>query len=168
MAFFPHNFPMLRTSSVDAETDAALDIITTLQNPSPASSFGSNPNLCALHKLAEISKTAFEYMRLPINIIPDEIIEQYNLLPLVVNESIYIEIQKGMYGLPQAGKIAYDRLRKHLLQHGYSPLHSLLVYGDTHIARLPSPLSSMILVLNPKIFSIQITSTMHFAISKPS
>ena len=60
-------------------------------------------------------------MRLPITIIPDEIIKKYNLLPLVVNESVYIEIRKGMYGLPQAGKIVYDRLRKNLLQYGYTP-----------------------------------------------
>ena len=46
--------------------------------------------------------STFEYMRLPINIISYEIIKQYNLLPLVINESVYIEIQKGMYGLPQA------------------------------------------------------------------
>ena len=42
----------------------------------------------------------YEYMRLPIQIIPDEIISQYNLLPLVDNEYVYMEIRKGMYGLP--------------------------------------------------------------------
>ena len=62
----------------------------------------------------------FEYMRLPINIIPEEIIEQYNLLPLVINGLVYIEIRKGVYGLPQAGKIAHDRLDKYLLQYGYT------------------------------------------------
>ena len=65
--------------------------------------------------------STFEYIRLQINIIPDEIITQYNLLPLFVNESVYIEIRKGMYSLPQAGKIAYDRLRTYLLQYGYTP-----------------------------------------------
>ena len=50
---------MLRTSSADAATDTALDLITALQNSSPASPFDvSNSNLCALHKLAEIFKTA--------------------------------------------------------------------------------------------------------------
>jgi hypothetical protein len=42
----------------------------------------------------------YEYMQLPLNIIPQEIIEAYNLLPLVHNERVYIEIQPGMYGLP--------------------------------------------------------------------
>jgi hypothetical protein len=41
----------------------------------------------------------FEYMRIPIKIIPQEIIHQYNLLPLVSDGHIYIEVQKGMYGL---------------------------------------------------------------------
>jgi hypothetical protein len=35
----------------------------------------------------------YEYMRLPINIIPQEIIEAYNLMPLVHNGRVYIEIQ---------------------------------------------------------------------------
>jgi hypothetical protein len=52
----------------------------------------------------------YEYMRLPIDIIPKEIIDQYNLLPLVQNGYIYIEIRKGMYGLPQAGIIANNKL----------------------------------------------------------
>mmetsp|Transcript_13255 Transcript_13255/g.19060 ORF Transcript_13255/g.19060 Transcript_13255/m.19060 type:complete len:160 (-) Transcript_13255:125-604(-) len=32
----------------------------------------------------------------------------------------YVEIQKGMYGLPQAGKIANDQLIKLLKPHGYT------------------------------------------------
>jgi hypothetical protein len=37
---------------------------------------------------------------------------------------IYIKIQKGMYGLPQAGIIAQELLKKCLNKHGYrqSPL----------------------------------------------
>jgi len=60
-----------------------------------------------------------EYMRIPIGDIPQTIIDQYNLLPLVSNGYVYVEIGKGMYGLPQAGKIANDRLIKHLAEHGY-------------------------------------------------
>ena len=41
-------------------------------------------------------------MQLPISIIPDEIIEQYNLRELEHDGKVYIEIQKGMHGLPQA------------------------------------------------------------------
>ena len=35
---------------------------------------------------------------------------------------MYIKIRKGMYGLPHAGKIANDRLRKHLQPYGYTPV----------------------------------------------
>jgi hypothetical protein len=65
----------------------------------------------------------YEYMRLSILIIPQEIIDQYNLLPLVQDGWIYIEIRKGMYGLPQAGIIANQRLEKHLYKYGYKPTY---------------------------------------------
>ena len=32
-----------------------------------------------------------------------------------------MEIQKGMYGLPQAGKIENDKLKIHLAKFGYDP-----------------------------------------------
>jgi hypothetical protein len=45
----------------------------------------------------------YEYMRLPLAMIPDEIIQQYQLRKLATpNGWIYIEIRKGMYGLKQA------------------------------------------------------------------
>jgi hypothetical protein len=49
---------------------------------------------------------SFEYMRIPTKLIPHEIIDQYNLLPLVYDGHVYIEVQKGMYGLSQAGILA--------------------------------------------------------------
>ena len=60
-----------------------------------------------------------DYMRIPIELIPQEIIDVYNLLPLVHNEYISIRINKGMYGLPQAGRIANDLLAKQLAKFGY-------------------------------------------------
>jgi hypothetical protein len=61
----------------------------------------------------------YEYMRIPVNQIPQEIFELYNLQELVHNGGVYVEIRKGMYGLPQAGKLANDELVPHLAQHGY-------------------------------------------------
>jgi hypothetical protein len=61
----------------------------------------------------------FEYMRIPIKLTPHEIILQYNLLPLVSDGHIYIEAQKGMYGLPQAGILANQILARRLAIHGY-------------------------------------------------
>jgi hypothetical protein len=60
-------------------------------------------------------------MRLPIDIIPQEIIDQYELLPSVHNGYVYIEIGKGMYSLLQAGIIVNNKLRKHLATFGYIP-----------------------------------------------
>jgi hypothetical protein len=61
----------------------------------------------------------FEYLRIPIKLIPLEIITQYALLPLVSGGNIYIDVQKGMYGLPQAGILANLLLAKRLAPHGY-------------------------------------------------
>ena len=60
-----------------------------------------------------------EYMRMPINIIPNKIIHQYDLLNKVKDGHVYMEIIRGMYGLPQAGILANQLLRKRLEPHGY-------------------------------------------------
>jgi hypothetical protein len=64
----------------------------------------------------------YEYMRIPVSVIPDSIINEYKLLPLVHRDHVYVEIRKGMYGLPQAGRIANDRLTEFLAPHGYTPM----------------------------------------------
>ena len=66
----------------------------------------------------------FEYMKIKYSLIPDTIKKQYNLDKLVVYNSkgigyIYVEIRKGMYGLPQAGRLANDKLVAHLAKNGY-------------------------------------------------
>jgi hypothetical protein len=63
----------------------------------------------------------YEYMRLKMTDIPDEIIKEYKLDQKVTTDGfIYTEIQKGMYGLPQAGIIAQELLAERLGKHGYS------------------------------------------------
>ena len=47
-----------------------------------------------------------EYMRMAIRLIPQAIIDQYELIPKVLNGYVYMEILRGMYGLPQAGILA--------------------------------------------------------------
>ena len=61
-------------------------------------------------------------MKLHLDIIPEEILSQYNLWDIAVDGWVYCEINKGMYGLPHAGKIANDRLVKHLQPHWYAPV----------------------------------------------
>ena len=63
----------------------------------------------------------FEYMRIPVKHIPEDIIHQYNLAGLIVNDHVLVEISKGMYGLPQAGLITHERLNIHLAASGYTP-----------------------------------------------
>ena len=48
-----------------------------------------------------------EFIRIHLKIIPQEIIDTYDLRALVENQGwIYMSIEKGMYGLKQAGIIA--------------------------------------------------------------
>jgi hypothetical protein len=61
----------------------------------------------------------YEYVRIPVKYIPPDIMAQYQLQPLVHNDHVLAEVRKGMYGLPQAGILAYERLAKHLTAHGY-------------------------------------------------
>ena len=52
-----------------------------------------------------------EYIRIPIKIIPQVFMDHYGLQDKIHNGHIYCEICKGIYGLPQAGKLANDLLR---------------------------------------------------------
>jgi hypothetical protein len=45
----------------------------------------------------------YEYMVINLSSLPQEVIDEYNLLELAHDGRVYIEIQKGMYGLPQGG-----------------------------------------------------------------
>jgi hypothetical protein len=60
-----------------------------------------------------------EYMRININDIPTPILSHYQILALAHKGHVYLAINKGMYGLPQAGRLANDQLIKHLSKHGY-------------------------------------------------
>jgi hypothetical protein len=61
-----------------------------------------------------------EFMRLKMADIPKDFIELYNLRQLATPDGyVYVRVQKGMYGLPQAGIIAQQLLEKRLLANGY-------------------------------------------------
>ena len=64
----------------------------------------------------------YEYIRMPIKLIPQEFIDMYDLTTKVKNGYVYIEIQKGMYGLPQAGILANKLLKQRLAKHGYNEM----------------------------------------------
>ena len=52
----------------------------------------------------------YEYMKISLEILPEEIIAQYNLLQLASNGWVYLETCKGVPGLKQAGRIANNSL----------------------------------------------------------
>ena len=60
-----------------------------------------------------------EYMRIPIKLIPQDFIQEYKLQDKIHNGHIYCKICKGIYGLPQAGKLANNLLKKRLATCGY-------------------------------------------------
>ena len=62
-----------------------------------------------------------EYMRLPMKIMPQEIIDKYNLNNIASDGWVYVRIERGMYGLPVAGRIANDLLVKRMRAYGYHP-----------------------------------------------
>ena len=53
--------------------------------------------------------------------IPDEIIQEYNLKKLFTNNMILAQINRDVYGLPQAGRIAYNKIVTHLEKVVYVP-----------------------------------------------
>ena len=64
----------------------------------------------------------YEYMFIPINQIPQEIIDHYKLHKIAHNSKVYVEICPGMYCLPQAGILAGKQLIHFLGSYGYSPV----------------------------------------------
>jgi hypothetical protein len=53
--------------------------------------------------------------------LPQETIDKYNLLNLAQDGKVYIEIQKGMHGLPQASILANELLQRNLAKDVYRP-----------------------------------------------
>ena len=62
----------------------------------------------------------YEYVRMNIRDFPDDVIERYKLNKLVNKDGmVFVEIRRGMYGLPQAGLLSQELLEKRLNKHGY-------------------------------------------------
>jgi hypothetical protein len=63
----------------------------------------------------------FEYMVINLSSLPQETIDKYDLLNLAQDGKVYIEIQKGMHELPQAGILDNKLLQRNLAKDGYRP-----------------------------------------------
>jgi hypothetical protein len=79
----------------------------------------------------------FEYMVINVSSLPQETIEKYDLIELSQDGKVYREIQKGMYGLPQAGILANELLKHNLAKDGYRPIqhtHGLWTHNTRPIS----------------------------------
>ena len=63
----------------------------------------------------------YEYMRIPVWALSKQIMDEYKLQNIVRNDYVLCGIRRGMYGLPQAGIIAYEQLVRVLAPFGYAP-----------------------------------------------
>jgi hypothetical protein len=61
----------------------------------------------------------FEYMVINLVSLPQETIEKYDLNELAQDGKVYIEIQKGMYALPQTGILSNELLQRNIAKDGY-------------------------------------------------
>ena len=62
----------------------------------------------------------YEYLRLKISTLPNKVIEKYQPRDKVdSNGYVYVEIRRGVYGLPHTSLIAQELLEKRLEKHGY-------------------------------------------------
>ena len=86
----------------------------------------------------------YEYMLMPLHLLPQHTIDQYKLQENAQNGQVYLEVQKAIYGLPQAGALANKQLKNFLAPGGYyefvhtpgrclhatRPIHFSLVVDD--------------------------------------
>ena len=60
-----------------------------------------------------------EYMRIHASLVPKSFIQKCNLKDKIKDGYIYMQIIRGIYGLPQSGRLANKLLKKRLAKHGY-------------------------------------------------
>ena len=70
-----------------------------------------------------------EYMRLAMKVLPQEVVQKYNLKEKETDGWVYVRISRGMYGLPHAGLLANKE--------GWGPqdttsVNTLQACGDMH------------------------------------
>ena len=100
-----------------------------------------------------------KYICISIMDIPDEIINEYNLRDILYDKgSIHIQVNCGMYGLPQAGLLANKILETRIKKRGYRRSKLVPVFGHTIEDQYTSYLSWKILESNTWAKNMQYTS----------
>ena len=59
------------------------------------------------HYLQSLMKN-YQYMRIPLKYFTQEIKDEHNIMNIIDNNYVYIEIRKCMYGLNEAGILAFN------------------------------------------------------------
>jgi hypothetical protein len=72
----------------------------------------------------------YECARIPLSLIPQSIIDLYNLKHKIVDGYVYAECRKGMYGLPQPGGLPMTSCRSSSSPVAMSPAKSPTDYGS--------------------------------------
>jgi hypothetical protein len=109
------DFPWIKSMPTANLTTAKLLFNSTISTPG-ASFYGIDLVNFYLNTPME----RYEYMRLWLDIPPQEIIDKYNLTKIADAIGwVYVGIRKGMYGLPQAGILGSKLLKKRLAIRGY-------------------------------------------------
>ena len=126
---FAFAMPFFLNNSTDFSISPFVSSIALLQslNPTPVISLNcftfSNKSFDDIKSFyLETPLDRYEYMRMPFDIIPAEFADAYNLHEKVKDGYVYMEIQKGMYGLPAAGMLANRLLKERLKKDGYFEL----------------------------------------------
>ena len=87
----------------------------------------------------------FQYMRLQLSLLPDEIITHYKLKDIADDGYIYYDTQGGMYGLAEAGVFPKNYYHHVLSGRAITSANLHQVYGVTH--GVLSPLHSLWTIL---------------------
>ena len=64
----------------------------------------------------------YQYIKIPLKHFTQEICEEYDILNIATGGYVYIEIQKGMYGLKEAGILTFNYIVTNLAPYGYHPV----------------------------------------------
>ena len=64
----------------------------------------------------------FQYVRIPTALLPPEILSEYPEIYIESDGYTYFEARKGIYGLKEAGLIAFENLVRNLKPFGYAPV----------------------------------------------
>ena len=88
-----------------------------------------------------------KYMCLKLGNIPESLVQHYNMEDKATRDGyVYVEIQRGIYGLPQAGPIAQQLIETWLNKKGYHHIEITPDVGNKNGARYSSHSVLIILV----------------------